>query len=107
MYRKDTHEKLEPDMSQYIGTAMLISSTESPDAGRIGDLMITMPTWKGYEVHFVFMFQDTEDDGPTVLQGQGLPARSGNMVSFTQHDTGAEYVFEVIEWDDAAPYRRV
>ena len=90
-------------MSEYIGTAMLISSTESPDAGRIGDLMITMPTWNGYEVHFVFMYQENEEDGPSIMQGQGRPGRSGNMVSFTCNDTGAEYVFEVIEWDDSSP----
>ena len=91
-------------MAQYIGCAMLLSSTSSPDAGRVGELMILGPASLGgpaariYDVAFVFLCSDDNGDSQ-VIRDHGMAIRRGNQLSFTQKDSEAEYVFELIDWE--------
>ena len=88
-------------MAQYVGTAMLLSSSASPDAGKVGDLMILGPAgpYSGpYDVSFVFVYGEEDGKSRTILD-HGMAVARGNQMSFTQKDTEVEYVFELLEWE--------
>lgn len=83
---------------------MLLSSTVSPEAGRVGELMILGPASLGgpatriYDVAFVFLYSD-DGENSQVIRDHGMAVRRGNQMSFTQKDNETEYVFEMLEWE--------
>ncbi|MGI6216304.1 MAG: hypothetical protein ACOYIK_01700 [Coriobacteriales bacterium] len=86
-------------MAQYVGTAMLVSSTSCPDAGKIGDLVLTGPGADGpYDVWFVFVYTDDGEKAQTI-RDHGMAVRRGNTLTFTHHKDASEHVFELVEWE--------
>lgn len=84
-------------MAHYIGMAMLVSSTEHPNAGCVGELAITGRASR-FDMLFTFIYNDDATDEPRVIRDYGQVVLSGNQLSFVQENTKVEYVFEILEW---------
>ena len=84
-------------MAQYIGMAMLVSSSEHPNAGCVGELALTGRA-SHRDLLFTFIYNEDVTDEPRVIRDYGQMVLSGNQVRFFQENTEVEYVFEVLEW---------